>query len=198
MYKVWGQTLGLLGSFPKILASVNCIPKSSVIISTESVTQFHCIDCFLADLSNSSQKSLTHHVQSSVPYVLVLTIQNKLPWNQPWNICYWFPHLYQQHCLLQIYPLIDTNTPESASDSLPNSPINTYSTEPAWFFYSRQSNPNITAYMAQHNITGDYSKLEQVYITKLLDIVASLPNKNGSVCNGSYIVLFCDYWLHHH
>ncbi|KAK3860960.1 hypothetical protein Pcinc_033023 [Petrolisthes cinctipes] len=42
-----------------------------------------------------------------------------------------------------------------------------------------ESNPNITAYMAEHNITGDYSKLEQVYITKLLDVIAHLPNKNG-------------------
>lgn len=42
-----------------------------------------------------------------------------------------------------------------------------------------KSNPNITTYMTQHNITGDYSKLEQVYISKLLDTIANLPNKNG-------------------
>ncbi|XP_045615351.2 beta-hexosaminidase subunit alpha [Procambarus clarkii] len=42
-----------------------------------------------------------------------------------------------------------------------------------------KSNPNITAFMAEHNITGDYSKLEEVYITKLLDIIANLPKKNG-------------------
>nr|XP_027229443.1 beta-hexosaminidase subunit alpha-like [Penaeus vannamei] len=42
-----------------------------------------------------------------------------------------------------------------------------------------KSNPNITQFMAQHNITGDYSKLEEVYVKKLLDIVANLPTKNG-------------------
>ncbi|KAG7158849.1 Beta-hexosaminidase subunit alpha-like [Homarus americanus] len=42
-----------------------------------------------------------------------------------------------------------------------------------------KSNPNITDFMAKINITGDYSKLEQVYITKLVDIVSNLPTKNG-------------------
>ncbi|KAK7084872.1 hypothetical protein SK128_002486 [Halocaridina rubra] len=42
-----------------------------------------------------------------------------------------------------------------------------------------ESNPNITAYMEAHNITGDYAKLEEIYISKLLDIIANLPNKNG-------------------
>ncbi|ROT62925.1 Beta-hexosaminidase subunit beta [Penaeus vannamei] len=44
---------------------------------------------------------------------------------------------------------------------------------------TRESNPAITQFMAEHNITGNYSKLEEIYITKLLDIVANLPTKNG-------------------
>ncbi|XP_050711017.1 beta-hexosaminidase subunit alpha-like [Eriocheir sinensis] len=42
-----------------------------------------------------------------------------------------------------------------------------------------KSNPNITEFMAQQNITGDYAKLEEIYITKLIDIVSNLPTKNG-------------------
>ncbi|XP_047481303.1 beta-hexosaminidase subunit alpha-like isoform X2 [Penaeus chinensis] len=42
-----------------------------------------------------------------------------------------------------------------------------------------ESNPAITQFMAEHNITGNYSKLEEIYVTKLLDIVANLPTKNG-------------------
>ncbi|CAL4067414.1 unnamed protein product [Meganyctiphanes norvegica] len=42
-----------------------------------------------------------------------------------------------------------------------------------------ESNPNITTWMATHNITGDYAKLEEYYITRLLDIVDNLPKKNG-------------------
>lgn len=42
-----------------------------------------------------------------------------------------------------------------------------------------QSNPNISQFMKTHNITGDYSKLEEVYITKLIELVANLPTKNG-------------------
>lgn len=41
-----------------------------------------------------------------------------------------------------------------------------------------KSNPNITEFMEKNNITGDYSKLEEVYITKLIDLVAHLPTKN--------------------
>ncbi|XP_066956635.1 beta-hexosaminidase subunit beta-like [Macrobrachium rosenbergii] len=41
-----------------------------------------------------------------------------------------------------------------------------------------ESNPDITEYMKKANITGDYGKLEEVYITKLLDIVTNLPTKN--------------------
>ena len=45
----------------------------------------------------------------------------------------------------------------------------------------RQSDPNITAFMRKWNITGDYHKLESVYIKKLLDIVSSFPTKNGYI-----------------
>ena len=34
----------------------------------------------------------------------------------------------------------------------------------------RKSNPDITHYMAQANITGDYSKLEQIYVQNVLNI----------------------------
>ena len=34
----------------------------------------------------------------------------------------------------------------------------------------RQSNPDISHYMNQTNITGNYAKLEQVYIQKVLNI----------------------------
>ncbi|XP_071534652.1 beta-hexosaminidase subunit alpha-like [Panulirus ornatus] len=42
-----------------------------------------------------------------------------------------------------------------------------------------ESNPNITKFMDKHNITGSYNKLEEIYISKLLDIIANLPTKNG-------------------
>ncbi|KAG0714978.1 Beta-hexosaminidase subunit alpha [Chionoecetes opilio] len=42
-----------------------------------------------------------------------------------------------------------------------------------------KSNPNITTFMSQLNITGDYSKLEELYISKLIEIVGNLPTKNG-------------------
>lgn len=42
-----------------------------------------------------------------------------------------------------------------------------------------RSNPNITEFMARHNITGNYAKLEEIYISKLIDIVGNLPTKNG-------------------
>merc|ERR1711988_374431 len=42
-----------------------------------------------------------------------------------------------------------------------------------------QSNPDITAFMRKWNMTGDYHKLESIYIKKLLDIVSSYPTKNG-------------------
>ena len=35
--------------------------------------------------------------------------------------------------------------------------------------------------MRKWNITGDYHKLESVYIKKLLDIVSSFPTKNGYI-----------------
>ncbi|XP_068240114.1 beta-hexosaminidase subunit alpha-like [Palaemon carinicauda] len=42
-----------------------------------------------------------------------------------------------------------------------------------------QSNPNISEFMKTHNISGEYEKLESVYITKLIELVSHLPNKNG-------------------
>jgi len=39
-----------------------------------------------------------------------------------------------------------------------------------------QSNPNITAYMKEQGISGDYSALEQIYISKVLRIVEDFPN----------------------
>ncbi|XP_068215388.1 beta-hexosaminidase subunit beta-like isoform X2 [Palaemon carinicauda] len=44
-----------------------------------------------------------------------------------------------------------------------------------------KSNPQITDFMKKENITGDYGKLEEVYITKLLEIVSNLPTKNGYI-----------------
>ena len=43
------------------------------------------------------------------------------------------------------------------------------------------SNPDITSYMQAQNISGDYSKLESVYIHRLLDIVSSFPTNNGYI-----------------
>ena len=45
----------------------------------------------------------------------------------------------------------------------------------------RQSNPDITAFMRKWNMTGDYHKLESIYIKKLLDIVNSYPTNNGYI-----------------
>ena len=45
----------------------------------------------------------------------------------------------------------------------------------------RQSNPEITAFMRKWNMSGDYHKLESIYIKKLLDIVSSFPTKNGYI-----------------
>ena len=45
----------------------------------------------------------------------------------------------------------------------------------------RQSNPDITAFMRKWNMSGDYHKLESIYIKKLLDIVSSFPTKNGYI-----------------
>ncbi|KAK8374708.1 hypothetical protein O3P69_016133, partial [Scylla paramamosain] len=42
-----------------------------------------------------------------------------------------------------------------------------------------KSNPTITHYMSQHNITGNYRKLEEIYITKLTQMISNLPTKNG-------------------
>lgn len=39
-----------------------------------------------------------------------------------------------------------------------------------------QSNPNITAFMKAHGIAGNYSALEQYYISKVLRIVEDFPN----------------------
>ena len=47
--------------------------------------------------------------------------------------------------------------------------------------YKRQSNPDITAFMRKWNMSGDYHKLESIYIKKLLDIVSSFPTKNGYI-----------------
>ena len=44
-----------------------------------------------------------------------------------------------------------------------------------------QSNPDITAFMRKWNLTGDYHKLEGIFIKKLLDIVSSFPTKNGYI-----------------
>lgn len=47
--------------------------------------------------------------------------------------------------------------------------------------FTRESNPNITEFMAEHNITDNYSKLEEIYIIKLLEIIGNLSTNNGSV-----------------
>jgi len=44
-----------------------------------------------------------------------------------------------------------------------------------------QSNPEITEFMRKWNLTGDYHKLESIYIKKLLDIVSSYPTNNGYI-----------------
>ena len=53
------------------------------------------------------------------------------------------------------------------------------------FFYCwliiRQSNPDITAFMRKWNMTGNFHKLESIYIKKLLDIVSSYPTQNGYI-----------------
>ena len=47
--------------------------------------------------------------------------------------------------------------------------------------HRRQSNPDITNFMRKWNISGDYHRLESIYIQKLLDIVSSFPTKNGYI-----------------
>lgn len=42
-----------------------------------------------------------------------------------------------------------------------------------------KSNQNITEFMKKMNFTGDYSKLESFYITKLIELVSHLPTENG-------------------
>ena len=49
------------------------------------------------------------------------------------------------------------------------------------FIHHRQSNPEITKFMEKWNMSGDFHKLESVYIKKLLDIVSSYPTKNGYI-----------------
>jgi len=44
-----------------------------------------------------------------------------------------------------------------------------------------QSNPEITEFMSKWNMTGDYHKLESIYIKKLLEIISSYPTKNGYI-----------------
>jgi len=44
-----------------------------------------------------------------------------------------------------------------------------------------KSNPDILKFMAALNISGEFSKLESIYIHKLLDIVGSLPTRNGYI-----------------
>ena len=48
-------------------------------------------------------------------------------------------------------------------------------------FTFRKSNPDILKFMAALNISGEFSKLESIYIHKLLDIVGSLPTRNGYI-----------------
>ena len=45
----------------------------------------------------------------------------------------------------------------------------------------RKSNPGILKFMEAMNISGEFSKLESIYIHKLLDIVSSLPTQNGYI-----------------
>jgi len=44
-----------------------------------------------------------------------------------------------------------------------------------------QSNPEITTFMKKWNMSGDFHKLESIYIKKLLDIVSSYPTNNGYI-----------------
>lgn len=44
-----------------------------------------------------------------------------------------------------------------------------------------QSNPDIQNFMRKWNISGDFHKLEDIYIKKLLDIVSSYPTNNGYI-----------------
>jgi len=44
-----------------------------------------------------------------------------------------------------------------------------------------KSNPDILKFMSALNISGEFSKLESIYIHKLLDIVGSLPTRNGYI-----------------
>jgi len=44
-----------------------------------------------------------------------------------------------------------------------------------------KSNPDITEFMNKWNLTGQYAKLESIYIKKLLDIISSFPTKNGYI-----------------
>jgi len=44
-----------------------------------------------------------------------------------------------------------------------------------------RSNPEISEFMSKWNLTGDYHKLESIYIQKLLDIISSYPTKNGYI-----------------
>lgn len=48
-------------------------------------------------------------------------------------------------------------------------------------FQCWQSNPEISEFMSKWNLTGNYHKLENIYIKKLLDIVSSYPTKNGYI-----------------
>ena len=49
------------------------------------------------------------------------------------------------------------------------------------FVTFRKSNPDISKFMSALNISGEFSKLESIYIHKLLDIVGSLPTRNGYI-----------------
>ena len=42
--------------------------------------------------------------------------------------------------------------------------------------------------MNKWNLTDDYTKLESIYIKKLLDIVSSFPTKNGYIGNQIRVV----------
>ena len=81
----------------------------------------------------------------------------------PWQICpswrrwSWLQLLVRKNPLLETHPCI------------------------SHFITFRKSNPDILKFMTALNISGEFSKLESIYIHKLLDIVGSLPTRNGYI-----------------
>ena len=81
----------------------------------------------------------------------------------PWQICpswgrwSWLQLLVRKNPLLETHPYI------------------------LHFITFRKSNPDILKFMSALNISGEFSKLESIYIHKLLDIVGSLPTRNGYI-----------------